>query len=72
MSLAKRGIKDIAFNGRKLVKDIVSGTKSTVRQSLNLVPFEEEKAVRGFQFISQKPIMIILNSDEGNFQTIQI
>lgn len=28
---------------------------------------EEEKAIRGFRLLSQKPIMIILNSDENNF-----
>jgi len=28
---------------------------------------EEEKAVRGFQFLTKKPIMVILNSDETGF-----
>lgn len=28
---------------------------------------EEEKAVRGFQFLTKKPLMVILNSDESNF-----
>jgi ribosome-binding ATPase len=28
---------------------------------------EEEKAVRGFQFLTKKPIMVILNSDETRF-----
>ena len=28
---------------------------------------EHEKLIRGFQFLSQKPVMIILNSDESNF-----
>ena len=28
---------------------------------------EEEKAVRGFQFLTKKPLMVILNSDETNF-----
>lgn len=29
---------------------------------------EEEKAVRGFQFLTQKPILIILNSDEAHYR----
>lgn len=28
---------------------------------------EEEKAVRGFQFLTKKPLMVILNSHESNF-----
>ena len=28
---------------------------------------ESEKIIRGFQFLTQKPIMVILNSDENNF-----
>ena len=30
---------------------------------------EPEKMIRGFQFLTQKPIMIIVNSDENNFGT---
>ncbi|MFC1849795.1 DUF933 domain-containing protein [candidate division CSSED10-310 bacterium] len=33
---------------------------------------EEEKMIRGFQFLSQKPIMLILNSDEDNFGTNEV
>jgi len=29
--------------------------------------FEEEKSIRGFQFLTQKPLMVILNSEEVNF-----
>jgi GTP-binding protein YchF len=35
-------------------------------RDLNLSP-EEEKAIRGFQFLTRKPIMVILNSDETSF-----
>jgi len=28
---------------------------------------EPEKMIRGFQFLTQKPVMIIVNSDENNF-----
>jgi ribosome-binding ATPase len=31
------------------------------------VSAEEEKAIRGFRLLTEKPIMIILNSDENNF-----
>jgi ribosome-binding ATPase len=31
------------------------------------VSAEEEKSIRGFQFLTRKPIMVILNSDETNF-----
>jgi len=32
------------------------------------LPEEEEKAVRGFQFLSQKPVLVILNSDESHYR----
>jgi ribosome-binding ATPase len=35
-------------------------------RDLNL-SVEEEKAIRGFQFLTKKPIMVILNSDETTF-----
>jgi GTP-binding protein YchF len=35
-------------------------------RDLNL-SVEEEKAIRGFQFLTRKPIMVILNSDETSF-----
>jgi ribosome-binding ATPase len=31
------------------------------------VSAEEEKSIRGFQFLTKKPVMVILNSDETNF-----
>jgi ribosome-binding ATPase YchF (GTP1/OBG family) len=42
------------LNGNKAIRDL-SLTK------------EEEKAIRGFQFLTQKPFMAILNSDDTNF-----
>ncbi len=29
---------------------------------------EEDKAIRGFQFLSQKPVLVILNSDENHYR----
>ena len=28
---------------------------------------EQEKMIRGFQFLTQKPVLVIINSDEENF-----
>jgi GTP-binding protein YchF len=38
-------------------------------QPIRLLPLEgeSEKMIRGFQFLTQKPAMVILNSDENNF-----
>lgn len=32
---------------------------------------DEEKSIRGFRFLSQKPLLVILNSDENNFNSQQ-
>lgn len=31
------------------------------------LPEDEEKPIRGFQFLTQKPVLVILNSDEASF-----
>jgi len=64
----KRGIKDASLLiEEKTLNKIIShlGEDQPIR-TLNLAS-DEEKAIRGFQFITQKPLMIILNSDEENF-----
>jgi len=64
----KRGIKDASLLiEEKTLNKIISnlGEDQPIR-TLNLES-DEEKAIRGFQFITQKPLMIILNSDEENF-----
>ena len=65
----KRGIKDASLLiEEKAVSKILSHlNEDKPIRDLELTS-EEEKSVRGFQFISQKPLMIILNSDENNFQ----
>ena len=35
-------------------------------RDMNLAP-EAEKALRGFQFLTRKPLMVIVNSDDGRF-----
>jgi len=64
----KRGIKDSALQleEKALLKIIAHLEDSNPIRTLDLSS-DEEKAVRGFQFITQKPLMIILNSDEDNF-----
>jgi len=64
----KRGIKDAALQieEKALLKIIAHLEDSNPIRTLDLAS-DEEKAVRGFQFITQKPLMVILNSDEDNF-----
>ncbi len=64
----KRGIKDtsLQIEEKALHKIIEHLEDSNPIRTLNLAG-DEEKAVRGFQFITQKPLMIILNSNEDNF-----
>ena len=64
----KRGIID---NKLLLEEKAVKKAIESLNQEIPLreikFPSDEEKAIRGFQFLSQKPLMIILNSDEENF-----
>lgn len=64
----KRGIKDVTLQleEKALLKIIAHLEDSKPIRTLDLAS-DEEKAIRGFQFITQKPLMIILNSDEDNF-----
>lgn len=64
----KRGIKDasLLIEEKAIFKVIKHLEKELPLRSLFLES-NEEKAIRGFQFISQKPMLIILNSDEDNF-----
>ena len=67
---AKRGIKDISLKLEEaaLVKIVAGLNNGTPIIKLDLSE-EDKKAVRGFQFVTQKPLMLILNSDESNFQS---
>ncbi|OQX71939.1 MAG: hypothetical protein B6D62_00615 [Candidatus Cloacimonas sp. 4484_275] len=64
----KRGIKtpELQIEEKAIEKIIAHLNENLPLRSLELHE-EEEKAIRGFQFISRKPLMIILNSDENNF-----
>lgn len=64
----KRGIKDplLQIEEKALLQVIehLNRNQPLLRAELNE---EEDKAIRGFQFISRKPVLVILNSAEDNF-----
>jgi ribosome-binding ATPase YchF (GTP1/OBG family) len=65
----KRGIKTPALQlEEKALHHIVKALQDgTPIRNLELGS-DEEKAVRGFQFMSQKPILVLLNCSEGNYR----
>ena len=64
----KRGKKTNALEMEEKVLWNIVDHLSDNRSIRNLaLDREQEKMVRGFQFFTQKPLMIILNSDETNF-----
>ncbi|MDO9577503.1 MAG: DUF933 domain-containing protein [Candidatus Cloacimonadales bacterium] len=65
----KRGIKDasLMIEESAIKKVIEQLNQEKPLRDLELTP-EEEKAIRGFQFLSQKPMMIIINSSEENYK----
>ena len=64
----KRGIKDAAMQAEKktLQKAVEHLNNDAPLRTLALTE-NEDKSIRGFRFMSQKPLMIILNSDENNY-----
>jgi len=64
----KRGLKTAAIQiEEKAIRTIIETLNNeTPLREIDL-PEEELKAVKGFQFLSLKPMMIILNSDENNY-----
>jgi GTP-binding protein YchF len=65
----KRGLKDaeMIIEERALSKVLEQLNNDNPLRDLELSE-EEEKSIRGFQFSTQKPFLVILNSDENNFQ----
>jgi ribosome-binding ATPase YchF (GTP1/OBG family) len=65
---SKRGKKTGAMDAEeKVLQNIVRHlSENRLIRSLELDK-EQEKMVRGFQFFTQKPLMIVLNSDESRF-----
>ncbi len=71
-SSKKKGIKEQALILEEKVLHKISETLSEEIPVRDLeLSNDEKKAVKGFQFITQKPLMIILNSDENNFGSNQ-
>jgi GTP-binding protein YchF len=65
----KRGIKDNALTiEEKAIEKIIEQLNENLPLNTLQLKKDEEKAIRGFQFLTMKPIMLILNSDEENFQ----
>ncbi len=64
----KRGIKDqsLLIEKNAIIK-ILDGLNAEIPVRNLEFSKEEKKAIKGFQFITQKPILVIVNSDETNF-----
>ena len=68
----KRGIKTPAIQiEEKAIRKIIESLSNEIPLRNVEFPEEEHKAIKGFQFLSLKPVMIILNSDENNFKKNQ-
>ena len=66
----KRGQKSDALQREEtvLIRILERLNKALPIRDLNLTP-DEDKTIRGFQFLTRKPLMVILNSDESRFGT---
>lgn len=63
----KRGIKTPALQlEEKVLRQIIEVLNNEKPISTLELNEDENKTIRGFQFLSQKPILIVLNSDENN------
>ena len=64
----KRGIKTPALQlEEKALHHIIKNLQEGIPIRNMEISSEEEKAVRGFQFMSQKPLLLLLNCSEDNF-----
>ncbi|MEN6463545.1 MAG: redox-regulated ATPase YchF [Syntrophaceae bacterium] len=64
----QRGQKtDALLAEEKVLKKVVAALNENRPVRSIELDCEEIKLLRGFQFLTQKPLMAILNSDEGNF-----
>ncbi len=65
----KRGIKTPAIQlEEKVIRTIIDHLNNSLPLRTLQLSEDEDKSVRGFQFISQKPLLIIVNSDESTFR----
>jgi len=67
----KRGIKTPALQfEERILHHIIKGLQDGLPiRKMELAP-DEEKAVRGFQFMSQKPLLALLNCSEDNYHQV--
>lgn len=64
----QRGLKtDALLAEEKTLKKIAAGLNENKAVRLIELDCEEQKLIRGFQFLTQKPLLVILNSHEENF-----
>ncbi len=64
----KRGIKDNAIQlEEKILRKLVDKLNEEIPLRDVELTDDELKTIRGFQFLSLKPIMVIINSDDNNF-----
>jgi GTP-binding protein YchF len=64
----KRGIKDnIIQNEEKTLRRLFEHLNDNKPIRTITLSEEEDKSVRGFQFLSLKPLMIVINSDETSY-----
>ncbi len=65
----KRGVKTPAIQvEEKALRDICEQLQQNVPIRRMELREEEEKAIRGFQFFSQKPLLVLLNCSEDGFK----
>jgi GTP-binding protein YchF len=64
----KRGIKTPVLQSEEKVLRRILEQLNAVQpvRDLEFTP-DEERVIRGFQFLTKKPLLVILNSDESNF-----
>ncbi len=68
----KRGIKTPALQiEEKAINSVIEHLNAEKPLRTLELPEEEEKSIRGFQFVSQKPLLIILNTDENSYHENQ-
>lgn len=68
----KRGIKTPALQiEEKAINSVIEHLNNEQPLRTLDLPDEEEKSIRGFQFVSQKPLLVIINTDENSYHENQ-
>ncbi len=62
----KRNVPDAAAEEKTLQKILTALQEEKPIRELDLTP-EEDKMIRGFQLLSNKPVMVLINSDENSY-----